>query len=137
MKCVEYNELSSRAKENYNFAKIASRLADYGYACIRLTDDWDGADFIAVHIDGPIRKVQLKSRLTFKKTYRNKKLWIAFRNEDEIYLFPHDKLLRVFLRIGAINSKRKSWRAEGWWSWNRVPKKYLHHLARYRVDPSS
>lgn len=41
MKRIEYEKLSNRAKENYNFAKVASRLADYGYSCIRLTDDWD------------------------------------------------------------------------------------------------
>ena len=37
MQRIEYKNLGNRAKENYNFAKVASRLADYGYSCIRLT----------------------------------------------------------------------------------------------------
>jgi len=60
---VAYSDLNSRQKENYNFQKVAARLADYGFNSIRLTDDWQGADFIAVHIDGEtFLKVQLKGR---------------------------------------------------------------------------
>jgi hypothetical protein len=34
-------------------------LADYGFLTMRLSDDWQGADFIAQHIDGAFLKVQL------------------------------------------------------------------------------
>ena len=134
MQRIEYKNLGNRAKENYNFAKVASRLADYGYSCIRLTDDWDGADFIAVHIDGSMQKVQLKSRLTFNKKYRRKELWMAFRDGDDIYFFPHDKLLAKFLRVGAIGPGGEAWHEHGWWAWPRVPKKYLHNLAKYKLS---
>ena len=61
MQKIEYKDLNSRQQENYNFHKIAADLAEYGYSCMWLNDDWQGADFIANHIDGDtFLKVQLK-----------------------------------------------------------------------------
>ena len=137
MPLIEYKNLTARQKENYNFAKASSRLADYGYSCSRLTDDWDGADFIAVHIDGSMRKVQLKSRLYFGERYRGKELWIVFRDRDDVYFFPHDELLSKFISIGAFNIEADSWRVDGWWSWPKIPKKYLCHVIEYRLDRPS
>ena len=59
---VTYEDLKPKQKENYNFAKISAVLADYGYVTMRISDDWEGADFIAHHHDGTFLKVQLKSR---------------------------------------------------------------------------
>ena len=69
LKRIRYKEdLNARQKENFNFQKVASTLADYGFNCIRLSDDWQGADFIACHIDGnTFVKIQLKGALTFEK----------------------------------------------------------------------
>lgn len=62
-KKIQYVDLNARQKENYNFQKIAASLAEYGYSCMWLNDDWQGADFIANHIDGvEFLKVQLKGR---------------------------------------------------------------------------
>lgn len=61
---VEYSCLNSRQKENFNYQKIAGVLADYGFITHRLSDDWNGADFIAQHIDGVLfLRVQLKGGL--------------------------------------------------------------------------
>lgn len=49
---IDYKNLNSRQQENYNFAKLAAVLADYGFTALRLSDDWKGADLIAVHKDG-------------------------------------------------------------------------------------
>ena len=49
---IKYNDLNSRQRERYNFQKIAGLLADYGFSSIKLDDDWQGADFLAQHIDG-------------------------------------------------------------------------------------
>ena len=49
---INYSDLNARQKENYNYHKLASVLADYGFDCMRLNNDWQGADFIAVHNDG-------------------------------------------------------------------------------------
>ena len=64
LKKVDYDSLNARQKENYNYHKVASALADYGYDCMRLNNDWEGADFIAVK-DEKMLKVQLKSRNCF------------------------------------------------------------------------
>ena len=67
---VRYADLNARQKENYNFQKVSAVLADFGFSTLRLTDDWQGADFIAQHVDGEtFLKVQLKGRLTFGKKY--------------------------------------------------------------------
>ncbi len=52
---IEYRTLNSKAQETYNFHKMAAILADYGYNCLWLNDDWNGADCIAIHIDGIFR----------------------------------------------------------------------------------
>jgi hypothetical protein len=76
---ITYSKLNARHKENYNFLKVSAILADYGYMTMRLSADWQGADFIAQHIDGEtFLKVQLKSRLAFYKKYRKKGLYVAF-----------------------------------------------------------
>ena len=67
---ITYEDLNPRQKENFNFQKVSSVFADYGFANIRLSDDWQGADFIAIHVkDKRFLKVQLKSRLTVDKKY--------------------------------------------------------------------
>jgi len=93
---INYSALNSKAKEMYNFHKVSAKLADYGYTCMWLNNDWQGADFIAVHIDGVTDiKVQLKGRLSFAKKYISKEIYICFIDADgEIYLYPHDEILR-------------------------------------------
>ena len=62
--------LNPKQKEIYNFQKIAAALADYGFNCIKLQDDWLGADFLAYHKDGSqTLRVQLKGRVTIDKKY--------------------------------------------------------------------
>ena len=67
---IDYNCLNAKQKENFNFQKVAAAFADYGFNCIQLTDDWNGADFLANHVDGiTLLRVQLKGRLTFATKY--------------------------------------------------------------------
>lgn len=76
---ISYNDLNSRQRENYNFPKVSAILADYGFVTPHLTDDWQGADFIAQHIDGEtFLKVQLKGRLTLDKKILERILLFAF-----------------------------------------------------------
>lgn len=99
---VDYSTLNPAQQENYNYHKISARLADYGFTTIRLYDDFEGADFIAKHVNGQeLLRVQLKGRLTFAKKYKRgdgqEPIYIAFRHEGETYLYPHDELLdRIF-----------------------------------------
>lgn len=94
LKKIQYSKLNPRQKENYNYQKFSAVLADYGFVTMRLSDDWQGADFIAQHISGELfLKVQLKSRLTFCKSYKGKNIHIAFRRKNHWYLYAHDELL--------------------------------------------
>jgi hypothetical protein len=47
---IRYETLNARQKEIFNFQKLSATLADYGFNCIKLADDWGGADFIAFHV---------------------------------------------------------------------------------------
>jgi hypothetical protein len=127
---IEYSKLNSRQKENYNFYKIAAILADYGYVSLRLSDDWNGADFIAVHIDGETVRVQLKSRFGFDKKYIGKDLYIAFCAEGEWYLYPHDEVLKYVLPQIAHSD---SWVAKGGYNFPYLKPENMNLIADYRV----
>jgi hypothetical protein len=91
---VSYSKLSAKQQEIYNFQKVASVLAEYGFNCIKLADDWRGADFLAYHKDGDATlKVQLKGRLTVDKKYLAKDLHIAFPLSDGWCFIEHDLLV--------------------------------------------
>ena len=115
---IRYDDLNAKQKEIYNFQKIAAALADYGFNCIKLQDDWLGADFLAYHKDGSrTLRVQLKGRVTIDRKYLRRDLYIAFPfAEDGLrvwYLAPHDELVR---HIGEHTNwlKTPSWRKGGY-----------------------
>lgn len=131
---VCYGDLNSRQKENYNFQKVAGRLADYGFNCLRLTDDWRGADFIACHIDGETYlRVQLKGRLTIDKKYVGKSIYIAFLLEDDCFVYPHDEFLERLIERGGLGEQSNLWREQGVRSWPRPPSWALQVLTDYKV----
>ncbi|PKH04773.1 hypothetical protein [Moritella sp. Urea-trap-13] len=91
---IEYSALNAKQKEIYNFQKLAGFLADYGFNCIKLADDWLGADFLAYHKDGTeTLRVQLKARLTIDKKYQGKDLYMAFPIKGNWCLILHDDLV--------------------------------------------
>ncbi len=99
---IDYNSLSPRQKEIFNFQKISGVLADYGFNCIKLADDWQGADFLAYHKDRlDTLKVQLKARLTIDKKYKGKELFMAFPLNGYWYLVEHDTLIE---KIGQLTN---------------------------------
>lgn len=131
---VDYNSLNSRQKETYNFQKISSVLADYGYATIKLNDDWQSADFIAQHIDGETYlKVQLKSRLTFNSKYAGKNIFISFPNNGNWYFYDHDKLLNIFLNTKKGMKESKSWSVHKSYTFARLGKEDLRLLHDFQI----
>ena len=48
---IKYMDLNARQKENFNYQKVSAILADYGFVTLRLSDDWQSADFIVQHIE--------------------------------------------------------------------------------------
>lgn len=132
---VDYTKLNARQQENYNFQKIAARLADYGYNSIRLSDDFEGADFIALHINGEtILRVQLKGRLSFHAKYYGKDLHVAFRDGDDLYVYPHDALRQEIEDAGLMEHSRSSrWVDQGSRSWPRIPGNLRPYLEKHRL----
>jgi hypothetical protein len=108
---VEYKTLSSKQKEIYNFQIAASFLAGYGFNCIKLADDWQGADFLAYHKDGKnTLKVQLKGRAMVQRSYIGKDLYMCFPVGANWYLISHDELLELVSKTGKC--KKQSLGAE-------------------------
>ena len=92
---VDYKTLNGRQQEIYNFQTVAGRLAKYGFNCIKLSDDWQGADFLAYHFDRKTTlKVQLKPRLAIYRKYEGEDLHVAFPHKDDWYLVEHDVLVK-------------------------------------------
>lgn len=129
---IAYQDLNARQKENFNFQKVSAVLADYGFVTFRLSDDWQGADFIALHVTGAVLRVQLKSRLAFYKKYQGKDLHVAFGHGDAWYLYPHDELLEKVLHQTSIG-KTSSWRERGGYSFAGLSGDLLQLLAAYRI----
>jgi|SRR3989344_5937847 len=119
MKKVKYSDLNARQKEIYNFQKVSAIFADFGYTTVKLSDDWMGADFIAISFNGnKYLKVQLKGRLTFEKKYHNKNIYICFHDQtsDSWYLYPHDKVLKKITKTKKGIKSSKSWKNVGGYS---------------------
>ena len=109
---VPYSSLNARGKENRNFAKVSAVLCDYGFATVRLSDDYRGADFLAIHPDGTILRCQLKGRISIAKKYLEAEdLWIVFpaprrKDGDAFYVVPHDVPWRSSARRAQLLSRR-------------------------------
>jgi hypothetical protein len=132
---IEYRHLNAKQKESYNFQKASGILAEYGYTTIRLSDDWEGADFLAKHVDGEtIIKVQLKGRLTILKNYIEKNIYICFPDgKDHFYLFPHDKVKDEILAKTNIGNTR-SWNVDGGYSFPGLNNTLLEILEPYLLE---
>jgi hypothetical protein len=133
MQKIEYKDLNSKQKETYNYHKLSAVLADYGYFTMRVSDDWESADFIAMHcIDKSFIKVQLKSRLSFSKKYIHKDLYIAFEDKknNTYYLYPHDKLL---MKICDCKINNIAWDINGDYSTPLLSKKNIGLFNSYKL----
>jgi len=131
---VDYDELNAHQQENHNFQKVAACLADYGFNCLRLSDDWQGADFLACHIDGAtVLKVQLKGRVTIDRKYLHKAICIAFLLDGDCCVYEHDALVRFIEERHPSTLNTVSWCDDGRCSWNRPPQWLLAFLAGHNL----
>jgi len=132
-KRIDYSTLSGKQQEIYNFQKIAGVLAEYGFNCIKLADDWLGADFLAYHKDGlETLKVQLKSRLTIDKKYVDKRLHVAFPLSGEWCVVEHDELVRI---VGQVTNwlNTPSWTSKGQYHSGKPSQKLIDALEPYTL----
>lgn len=132
---IDPDGLTVRQKEIYNYQKAAAILADYGFNCIKLSDDWQGADFLADHMCGKqTLRVQLKSRLAVNRKYENKDLWMIFPEAGSWYLILHDELLRIL--AGSTRAlESRSWRENGDYNYpaGQVPNALLAEIAGFAL----
>ena len=130
---IKYSLLKPKQQEIFNFQKVAGLLADFGFNCIKLADDWHGADFLAYHKDGKdTLKVQLKGRLTIDKKYIGKELLMAFPVNDSWYLVEHDRLVEIVSKTtNWLNSD--SWLVHGGYSSKSPNKTLLAGLANAKL----
>ena len=137
LKRITYDELNSKQREIYNFQKLASLLADYGFNCIKLNDDWQGADFLAYHKDGSTTlKVQLKARAVISKKYRGKDLYLAFPADGRWYLLPHDELVSIAAETTSW-LQSSSWIEHGLYSVAQPSRRMLKRLSNHALEGSS
>ena len=129
---IDYSQLNARQKECYNFQKVSALLADYGFATIRLSSDWQGADFIAQHLDGTFLKVQLKGRLVLDRKYEGQNLYLCFRDGAQWYLYPHDEVMTLLLASTEITTT-DSWQQHGGYSWPGLSLNIQKLLAPWRL----
>ena len=133
MKLIKYEDLNSKQKEIYNFQKVAGCLADYGFNCIKLSDDWMGADFLAYHYGGmDTLRVQLKGRLTIDKKYVDKDLYMCFPIDGKWYLVLHDELVE-YLEKNTPYLSSSSWIEKGSYSSRNPNKDTIQWLSSYCV----
>lgn len=132
---VHYDSLNAPQKELFNFQKVAATFADYGFNCIKLADDWQGADFLAYHLNGTTTlRVQLKSRLAIQKKYCDKDIWMAFPHKGEWYLIEHDRLVS---KVGEHTNwlDTHSWKVTGGYSSKSINAELLGSLGEHRLGP--
>ena len=134
-KHIRYKALNAKQKEQFNFQKIAATLADYGFNCIKLADDWQGADFIAYHANGKSTlKIQLKARLAIEKKYYRKDLWIAFPHGGFWYLIKHDQLVAKARKLTDW-LQSDSWTKKHGYSSVSINRELLSSLAKNKLGP--
>ncbi len=136
---ITYKQLNAKQRETYNFQKVAAVLADYGFNCIKLDDDWLGADFLAFHKDGKqTLKVQLKGGLVIDKKYTGKDIYLCFRiqNKGPWYLIPHDELVNEAGRLTPWLTTN-SWRNRGRYFASQPSKRFVSAIAAYVLTEAS
>ena len=151
---VAYDDLQAPQKERYNYQKLAGVLADYGFNCIGLSDDWNGADVLAVHTSGETLRVQLKSRVWVMDKYRGNGLYLACPSapagrgrygtgpdRQRWYLVPHDELLTAFVAYRQEQGQEdlfttREWTTKRSWSGPNAPRWLIARIERYLLTPA-
>ncbi|MYA97468.1 MAG: hypothetical protein F4X91_13795 [Nitrospinae bacterium] len=129
---IKYGDLAPKQQEVYNFQKSAAVLAEFGFNCIKLADDWQGADFLAYHKDGNTTlKIQLKGRVEINKKYKGRDIYMNFRINETWYLVPHDELIKLVPRSWRESS---SWKKDGKYSTPKPSQDLLKKLSPYALE---
>lgn len=132
---VNYGELTQKWQEIYNFHKLSAVMVDYGFNCIKLIDDWKGADLLAYQKDnGDCLRIQLKGRITIDKKYIGQSLYMAFPVPDVGWcIVEHDDLMEIIgIHTNWLNSV--SWKEKGAYH-AKKPKRELIDALSHQILP--
>ncbi|MGA7832818.1 MAG: hypothetical protein WCA21_17815 [Terracidiphilus sp.] len=134
---IKYGVLNSRQQEAYNFQKVSAVLADFGFVTIPLSNDWNGADFLLQTHDGKtFYKVQLKSRLTFDKKYKDEELYVCFRDGESgsWYMYNHAELLKKVQEVCKIKIEQsRTWENNKPYHFPTLSAKLVELLKDYKI----
>lgn len=101
-----------------------------------LSDDWEGADFIAQRIDGEqLLKVQLKSRFAIAQKYMGKNIYVCFHHKVW-YMYPHDRPVTWALKNTNIGNTY-SWQHQKHYSVPVPLQKLASYLEKYKLESSA
>ena len=130
---IRYEDLTAKQQEIFNFQQAAAKLAEFGFNCIKLDDDWQGADFLAYHKDGDhTLKVQLKGRALIDKKYLGKDLYMCFPVDEDWFLIPHDELVEIVGTVtNALNTS--SWLEQGQYHFPRLSRELSASLGQFSL----
>jgi hypothetical protein len=135
---VKYSELNPKQQEIYNFHTVAALLMGCGFECVRLANDWGGADFLAYPKEAgqEILRIQLKGRPTIDKKYQDpeKKIYMAFPIDEVWYLIPHNKLLQL-AEVHTKWTNTKSWNEVGIYHSPAPPQNFMNALIPFQLQP--
>lgn len=119
--------LSGDAIEVINRNRLVSLALERGYNAYLPVYD-SGVDLVLHReADGDTKLVQQKSRWTIDKKYIGRNIWIAFPENDQWYLVPHDELIVM----GERHTETESWK-RGAYSKSPLSKRDRDELADYR-----
>ena len=140
---ISFEEKSGRNSkqiETYNFHKAASVLAEYGFDCIRLSNDWHWADFLAHHRDtGRTLSVQLKTCLHIDRKFdASKDLYICFTLDGtgNWYLLRYDRLMEIVQEASPHWLGSNRWHSQDHYFSYRGNKAIREALNDYAYSPS-
>ena len=118
---------ASKQVETYNFYKAAAVLAEYGFECVRLSNDWEAVDFLAHHTNtGTTLKVQLKTCLIIdERLVQFDNLYMCFpidKTDGNWYLVEHARLLEIVKEHACQWFQTAKWRNNrGYWTYTAPP----------------
>ncbi len=135
---IDFKKLTKKQTEAYAYQKVSAILADYGFECTWLINDWHGADFLAVDRHGYVLKIQLKSGgyEINEKFSAFQDLWMLFRNHEDWYLIKHRDLVEMTGET-TKSLESKSWQEKGIFIITRkasLPKQLKEALRNYKIN---
>lgn len=83
--------------------------------------------------DRDLRFVQAKGRVCIDQKYAGRKIEIAFSEDGQWYLYPHDDLVE-FCKVARLWLHTPSWREKGGYSVKKIPEPMREWMGQWRLN---